>query len=55
LPEGGRYLGFLFARGGSPAAVEQSLRAAHALLRFTIVDEADVPAPVADQPLPLTR
>lgn len=37
LPEGARYLGFVFARGRSPAAVENSLRAAHAALRFEIV------------------
>jgi biotin carboxylase len=36
LPEGASYLGFLFARGGSPAEVEQTLRAAHALLEFEI-------------------
>ena len=29
LPEGDRYLGFLFARGESPAAVEESLRRGH--------------------------
>jgi hypothetical protein len=28
LPEGNRYLGFVFARGDNPAAVEASLRAA---------------------------
>ncbi len=31
-PEGSRYLGFIFARGETPAFVEQSLRAAHAVL-----------------------
>ncbi len=36
LPEGGSYLGFLFARGATPAAVEASLRAAHAKLRFRV-------------------
>ncbi len=36
LPEGDRYLGFLFARGPDPATVEQTLRAAHARLRFEI-------------------
>jgi biotin carboxylase len=36
LPEGDRYLGFLFARGDTPAAVEASLRAAHARLQFDI-------------------
>ena len=36
LPEGGRYLGFLFARGEEPGAVEASLREAHRRLDFTI-------------------
>jgi hypothetical protein len=36
LPEGASYLGFLFARGTSPEAVERALRRAHAALRFTI-------------------
>jgi len=36
LPEGDRYLGFLFARGATPAEVEQSLRAAHACLDVVI-------------------
>ena len=36
LPEGDRYLGFLFARGSSADAVERSLRAAHACLRIRI-------------------
>jgi biotin carboxylase len=36
LPEGDRYLGFLFARGGSPKAVESALRAAHACLEVVI-------------------
>ena len=38
LPEGDRYLGFMFARGETPDAVETALRQAHAQLR-TIVDE----------------
>jgi biotin carboxylase len=33
LPEGDRYLGFMFARADSPAAVESALRLAHARLR----------------------
>jgi biotin carboxylase len=33
LPEGDRYLGFMFARGESPAAVEAALRQGHAELR----------------------
>ena len=36
LPEGDRYLGFLFARGDTPAVVEASLRAAHATLDVDI-------------------
>jgi hypothetical protein len=36
LPEGDRYLGFLFARGDTPAEVEATLRTAHAILRVTI-------------------
>jgi len=36
LPEGASYLGFLFARGDTPAAVEAALRAAHAALEFVI-------------------
>ena len=39
LPEGSEYLGFIFARGETPAAVEAALRSAHAALRFEI--EAD--------------
>jgi len=36
LPEGDAYLGFLFARGDSPGAVEESLREAHRRLSFDI-------------------
>jgi biotin carboxylase len=36
LPEGGDYLGFMFARGETPEAVEAALREAHARLRFDI-------------------
>ena len=36
LPEGWQYLGFVFARGETPDAIEQALRDAHARLRFTI-------------------
>jgi biotin carboxylase len=36
LPEGGSYLGFLFARGAAPADVEASLREAHARLVFDL-------------------
>jgi biotin carboxylase len=34
LPEGDRYLGFMFARASSPAEVEAALRQAHAQLRI---------------------
>ena len=36
LPEGWQYLGFIFARAETPAAVEHALRRAHARLHFTI-------------------
>ena len=39
LPEGGRYLGFVFARGESPERVERSLRTAHSLLAIDIDDD----------------
>lgn len=41
LPEGGRYLGFLFAHADTPAQVENALRSAHAELEISIVDEAE--------------
>jgi hypothetical protein len=36
LPEGDRYLGFLFARGATPDEVEATLRRAHGLLEVDI-------------------
>jgi biotin carboxylase len=36
LPEGDRYLGFIFATGACPEAVEDALRRAHSLLRVEI-------------------
>lgn len=36
VPEGNKYLGFIFAAGETPVSVEASLRKAHGLLRFTI-------------------
>lgn len=36
LPEGDRYLGFIFATGDSPGAIERSLRSAHDLLEIEI-------------------
>lgn len=38
LPEGDRYLGFIFASAGAPAAVEAALRHAHERLVFDITD-----------------
>jgi hypothetical protein len=35
-PEGSRYPGFIFARGETPDAVEEALRAAHRRLKFVI-------------------
>jgi biotin carboxylase len=36
LPEGDRYLGFLFARASEPATVEEALRTAHAHLQVVV-------------------
>ena len=36
LPEGASYLGFIFARGENPDAVERALRSSHRRLRFEI-------------------
>jgi biotin carboxylase len=44
LPDGDRYLGFMFARAANADAVERSLRAAHARLRISI--EPLAPGPV---------
>ena len=40
LPEGNRYLGFIFARAESAEMVEQALRDAYALMKFVITEEA---------------
>lgn len=42
LPEGESYLGFIFARGATPAAVEAALREAHSKLHFEIVPEIEL-------------
>jgi biotin carboxylase len=42
LPEGRSYLGFIFASGEDPGAVEQSLRDAHASLTFEIEREIEL-------------
>jgi hypothetical protein len=39
LPEGDRYLGFLFAKADTPEQVEQALREAHARLEVHIEPE----------------
>jgi biotin carboxylase len=43
LPEGNRYLGFLFARGRMPADVERALRLGHAELEIVIEPSASMP------------
>jgi hypothetical protein len=45
-PEGASYLGFIFAVAETPRDVEQTLRAAHAKLRFTITPRLPVQHPV---------
>jgi biotin carboxylase len=44
LPEGDRYLGFVFARGERPEAVERSLRAAEAKIEVRVAQAAPVAA-----------
>ena len=44
LPEGSSYLGFVFARGDEPAAVERALRAAQAELEVDIRPNLALPA-----------
>ena len=44
VPEGKSYLGFIFARGETPGAVDRALRDAHAKLRFVIDREVAVSA-----------
>jgi hypothetical protein len=46
LPEGSSYLGFIFARGNSPQAVEAALRQAHSKLRFDIATALETFRPV---------
>ena len=45
LPEGASYLGFIFARGDTPAEVESALHAAHAKLVFGIQTALETFAP----------
>jgi hypothetical protein len=42
LPEGGSYMGFLFASAATPEEVENGLRASHARLRFEIAKTLEV-------------
>jgi biotin carboxylase len=46
-PEGGSYLGFIFARGEKPQSVERALRRAHLQLRFTVNTPLRVEHPVS--------
>jgi biotin carboxylase len=48
-PDGASYLGFIFARGKSPNDVENSLRAAHAKMRFDFSPRLAVEHPVTGQ------
>lgn len=52
-PEGGSYLGFIFARAEKPESVERALRRAHLQLRFTINTPLRVEHPVT-RTLPAT-
>ena len=45
-PEGSSYLGFIFAKTGTPAQVENALRSAHSRLRFQIKQALPVEHPV---------
>jgi biotin carboxylase len=52
LPEGGRYLGFVFARAATPADVEAALRRAQDALRIVIDEGPGAPrAPREPEPL----
>jgi biotin carboxylase len=56
LPEGARYLGFIFARAESAEAVEAALRAAHSALDFEIAPAAPIelaggPSPSSQPPV----
>ena len=44
-PEGSSYLGFIFARGETPEAVEAALRRAHAELKFNFAAALDTFSP----------
>jgi biotin carboxylase len=44
-PEGASYLGFIFARGGTPEEVEAALRSSHARLKFVLTPRLPVEHP----------
>ncbi len=48
-PEGSSYLGFLFARGETPQAVEAALRTAHSQLKFTLTPRLPVEHPLSPE------
>ena len=52
-PEGSSYLGFIFARGGTPDEAEAALREAHRALRFTITPRLPVAHPVSGTDIPV--
>ena len=54
-PEGSSYLGFLFARGDTPAAVDAALRAAHAQLKFTLTTRLPVEHPLSSTVSPAPK
>jgi hypothetical protein len=54
LPEGSRYLGFIFARDSTPAGVESALREAHQHLTFVITPTEARPA-LVEQVSPAIR
>lgn len=53
LPEGSRYLGFIFARDDTPAGAESALREAHRRLTFVITPAGEPPGQV-EHPSPVT-
>jgi hypothetical protein len=63
LPEGSRYLGFIFARDQTAEGVEAALREAHRQMTFVITpareslgqDEGAIPSSLGTNSLPLFR
>jgi len=55
LPEGDRYLGFVFARAETPAQVEAALREAHRRLGFVIATPAELAEDIPCLPAGPTR